>query len=167
MNARQYWIDRGKDGPRRDGFVCLGLGDQQYLLSDQIGITLENLYCNIDPSESLDNGYLGSEENRFYYLTDNKFDELFPEQDVPNEFFVGPASEVTAAPETYSQISHSQINNILTCLQIGFENTEEVFILNGQRTTRSDRMNAARLEQEMLMLNSCIEQLKEKVWTPF
>ena len=166
---REYWLNRGKDGPKHEGYVCLGVGDEDYDLAEQLGI---DCLIRAEVNGQISDGYDGSWPDYNYYLPEEKFNELFPEeiQEPSEESFVGPAeldTRTMTASETYSEISHSLINNILTCLQIGFENTEEVFILNGQRTTRSDRMNATRLEQEMLMLNSCLEQLKEKVWNPF
>lgn len=64
------------------------------------------------------------------------------------------------ASETSISLPFSFFKKVIDALQIGFENTEEVFVLNGQRITRSDKMNAARLENEMLAISNIITELK-------
>lgn len=165
---RQYWLDRGKDGEKYEGYVCLGVGDREFSLNEQLSLSDSNFYSKeaFGSPKSLISTWYGSDEDRFYYLTDNIFNELFPEdpnsilkeetaQFIENQFETT-EQEVINLPITLFQ-------NILSALQIGFENTEEVFILNGQRTTRSDRMNAVRLENEMLAISNVLTELKSRL----
>jgi hypothetical protein len=168
MSSREYWLNRGKDGPKHEGYVCLGIGDEDYSLREQLNVTDKEIYAQ-DATIGISANWVGKYSDLNYYLTEEKFNELFPEdpeeegQGIPNESFVGPDTSVISEPETYKEVSLSLLQNIVSALQIGFENTEEVFILNGQRTTRSDRMNAVRLENEMLAISNVLTELKSRL----
>lgn len=64
-----------------------------------------------------------------------------------------------ANAETTHSVPHSFLLKIIEVLQIGLENTEEVFIQNGSRTTRSERMKALRLEGEATAIKNIITEL--------
>lgn len=146
---RQSWLIRGEDGPKFDGYVCLGVGDQFSDLVDQLKIRSIDLFIGINGE--IEGGYYGSEDYSYYYVTEDKFNELFPiEQNIMDE----------QVAETTITLPLSFLKKTIDALQVGFENTEEVFILNVQRTTRSDRANAARLENEMVGISNIISELK-------
>ena len=60
-------------------------------------------------------------------------------------------------------ITHSFIAEVIEALKIGFENTEEVFISNGSRNTRTERESAKRLEYEMTYIGNIISELKTAI----
>jgi hypothetical protein len=62
--------------------------------------------------------------------------------------------------EKSHSIPHSFLLRVIETLQIGLENTEEVFVSNGSRDTRTQRENAKRLEAEMSYIGNIITELK-------
>jgi hypothetical protein len=62
--------------------------------------------------------------------------------------------------EKFHSIPHSFLIRVIETLQIGLENTEEVFVINGSRDTRTQRENAKRLEAEMSYIGNVITELK-------
>ena len=75
---RNYWLERGKDGPKREGYVCIGKGDFNNWLKHQLKI--ESGFLLMDSRDSFSSYQNGNSEKFFYYLTEQKFNELFPEQ---------------------------------------------------------------------------------------
>lgn len=144
MKDRNYWLDRGKGGPKENGFVCVGVGDDENYLSKQLEIDIQDLFLSTD-SCKLSKGNYGDEEEFFYYLTEDKFNELFPME--------------TQNAEVAHTIPHSFFIKVIEGLRIGLENTEEVFVENGSRKTRSERMKAQRLESEMTAIGNLITEL--------
>ena len=61
--------------------------------------------------------------------------------------------------ETQVSMPLSFLRSVVNGLQIGFENTEEIFIENGARTTRSERQKALRLEDDMRRIANLITEL--------
>ena len=62
--------------------------------------------------------------------------------------------------ETTHTIPHSFLLSVINGLQIGLENTEEIFIENGARNTRSERERAKRLQDEFTFIGNLITELK-------
>jgi len=70
---------------------------------------------------------------------------------------------IQVEPETLSMPVET-FNGLLQAIRIGIENTEEVFIQNGSRNTRSERLNAARLEQEIAFMKRLESELLQYQW---
>lgn len=64
------------------------------------------------------------------------------------------------ASATIYSIPHNFLLKIISGLQIGLENTEEIFVTHGSRQTRTERANAQRLEEEMIVIGNLITELK-------
>jgi len=146
---REFWLDRGKNGKHIDGYICVGFGDTYLDLTVQLKVKSNFLFVRND--RDMDCGYNGSDPYTSYYLEEDKFNELFP---IKQHTMDEQAAEYTIT------LPLSFLKKAIDALQVGFENTEEVFILNGQRATRSDRMNAARIENEMVGISNIITELK-------
>lgn len=78
---RNYWLMRGQSGPEKDGFVCVGVGEEDgESLSQRLGVEWGELYAaNYDEAE-ISPKWSGVDSERFYYLTEQKFNRLFPEE---------------------------------------------------------------------------------------
>lgn len=77
MKDRQYWIDRGSQGPKEEGYVCVGKGDVGSGLWRQLGVKTDDIGLKYN-GEAWRKGFAGSTEDIFYYLKEEKFNELFP-----------------------------------------------------------------------------------------
>ena len=79
MKDRNYWLERGKDGPKEEGYICIGKGDENEPLAYQINTDTNNILAERE-GEGFVKNWLGGYHCLFYYLTEQKFNELFPEQ---------------------------------------------------------------------------------------
>ena len=70
---KNYWLERGKDGPQKEGFVCVGRGESPDLTS-QLGI--RHLFTSTTGGD-----HDGHDPSMIYYLTTEKFNSLFREEE--------------------------------------------------------------------------------------
>ncbi len=81
MKDRQYWLERGKNGDIYEGFVCIGVSDKGFL-TETLKINPLELYCFDLTLEKITNDWMGGSSSHPYYLTEQKFNELFPEKPI-------------------------------------------------------------------------------------
>lgn len=74
-NHPSFWLDRGADGPKLSGYICVGRGFETTPIIDRLGIKIYDLYRGPD---DFSRGYIGDSPDTFYYLSEAKFNELFP-----------------------------------------------------------------------------------------
>lgn len=78
MKDRNYWLERGKRGWEKSGYICIGEGNNRNPLKEQLKIEENHIWMNHD--NEFNNYNCGNVEGVFYYLSEDKFNELFPEQ---------------------------------------------------------------------------------------
>lgn len=74
---KNYWLERGKSFPQKEGFVCLGRGDYNYPLKNQQK-DFTNLW--MDHASSFNSGWYGNSDVAVYYIEKNRFDQIFPDE---------------------------------------------------------------------------------------
>lgn len=82
---RNYWLERGKNGNKRKGYICIGKGDCDAPLKNQIDVKEEFLWMDYEGNFS--SYFCGNVDNNYYYLKEQKFNELFPENKNMNRKF--------------------------------------------------------------------------------
>ena len=85
MKDRNYWLERGKKGWERSGYTCIGEGNAKNPLKYQLKIEENHIW--MDHNNEFNNCNCGNVEGVFYYLTEQKFNELFPENKNMNRKF--------------------------------------------------------------------------------
>lgn len=77
MKDRNYWQERGKNGPIKEGFICIGAGYPGKPLEYQDERLSKNLWMG--SSDGLYSGaYRGDSPTVFYYIETKIFNQLFP-----------------------------------------------------------------------------------------
>jgi len=84
MKDRNYWLERGKNGAKLEGYICIGCGDKRNNLKDQLDVESIDLWLSLGDDFAPYNH--GDTEDVLYYLTEQKFNELFPEKENMNYY---------------------------------------------------------------------------------